>query len=191
MTVPARIQAGDTIAWVEPQALDLVGNAATSAAWTLTTFLRFNAASEAATVTGTARGDGGWDMTIAANITAALDAGTWSWQTRISSGGVTITLGAGTTLVVPSLSYQGTATAYDGRSQAEQDLQAVQAAIRALISKGAKQYTIGNRSYTSQDLAQLIARESQLKAVVARERAAEKVAAGLGDPRSLFVRFGT
>jgi hypothetical protein len=33
-------------------------------------------------------------------------------------------------------------------------------------------------------------RESQLKAIVAREKAAEKVAAGLGDPRSLYVRFG-
>lgn len=33
-------------------------------------------------------------------------------------------------------------------------------------------------------------REAQLKAIVAREKAAEKVAAGLGDPRNLFVRFG-
>ena len=36
---------------------------------------------------------------------------------------------------------------------------------------------------------ELIKRESQLKAIVNRERAAEKVAAGLGDPRSVFVRF--
>ena len=56
--------------------------------------------------------------------------------------------------------------------------------------KGAKQYTIGNRSFTAIDLAQLMEREAQLKAIVARERAAEKVAAGLGDPRNLFVRFG-
>ena len=48
MTVPATIRAGDTVAWVEPAALDLDGNAATSAAWTFTTFLRFNTASEAA-----------------------------------------------------------------------------------------------------------------------------------------------
>jgi hypothetical protein len=32
-------------------------------------------------------------------------------------------------------------------------------------------------------------REAQLKAVVARERAAEKIAAGLGNPGNLFVRF--
>ena len=33
-------------------------------------------------------------------------------------------------------------------------------------------------------------REAQLKAIVARERAAEKVAQGLGNPMSMFVRFG-
>ena len=32
-------------------------------------------------------------------------------------------------------------------------------------------------------------REAQLKAIVAREKAAEKVAAGLGNPGNLFVRF--
>ena len=190
MTVPATIRAGDTVAWVEPAALDLDGNAATSAAWTFTTFLRFNAASEGATVTGTARADGGWDMAITANTSAAFDAGVWSWQSRITSGATVITVGSGTTQVLPGLNYTGTPAAFNGQSQAEQDLAAVQAAIRAIVSKGAKSYTIGTRSFTSNDLGQLMQRESQLKAIVARERAAEKVAAGLGDPRSLFVRFG-
>jgi len=190
MTVPATIRAGDTVAWVEPAALDLDGNAATSAAWTFTTFLRFNAASEGATVTGTARADGGWDMAITANTSAAFDAGVWSWQSRITSGATVITVGSGTTQVLPGLNYTGTPAAFNGQSQAEQDLAAVQAAIRAIVSKGAKSYTIGTRSFTSNDLGQLMQREAQLKAIVARERAAEKVAAGLGDPRSLFVRFG-
>ena len=190
MTVPATIRAGDTVAWVEPAALDLDGNAATSAAWTFTTFLRFNAASEGATVTGTARADGGWDMAITATTSAAFDAGVWSWQSRITSGATVLTVGSGTTQVLPSLSYAGSPGAFNGQSQAEQDLAAVQAAIRAIVSKGAKSYTIGTRSFTSNDLGQLMQREAQLKAIVARERAAEKVAAGLGDPRSLFVRFG-
>jgi len=190
MTVPATIRAGDTVAWVEPAALDLDGNAATSAAWTFTTFLRFNAASEGATVTGTARTDGGWDMAITATTSAAFDVGVWSWQSRITSGATVITVGSGTTLVQPGLNYTGTPAAFNGQSQAEQDLAAVQAAIRSIVSKGAKSYTIGSRKFDAADLAQLMQRESQLKAIVARERAAEKVAAGLGDPRSLFVRFG-
>lgn len=190
MTVPATIRAGDTTTWIVPATVDLSGEPATSATWTLTTFLRFNAASEAATVTGTARVDGGWDNTISASSSGGFDAGVWHWQTRITSGATVITLGTGTTTVLPSLSYQGNAAAFDGRSQAEKDLEEVQAAIRAIVSKGAKQYTIGSRSFTYADLGQLMAREAQLKAIVARERAAEKVAAGLGDPRNLFVRFG-
>ena len=190
MTVPATIRAGTTVGWVEPPAVDLDGNAATSASYTLISYLRTNTASEGATVTGTARADGGWDMAITATTSSAFDAGTWYWETRATSGATVLTVGSGATQVLPGLNYSGTPGAFNGQSQAEQDLVAVQAAIRALVSKGAKQYSIGSRSFTTIDLGQLMEREAQLKAIVARERAAEKVAAGLGDPRSLFVRFG-
>ena len=189
MSIPATFRAGDTVAWVEPAALDLDGNAATSAAWTFTTFLRFNVASEGATVTGTARADGGWNMAIAAGTTAAFDAGIWSWQSRITSGATVITVGSGSSQVLASLSYSSTPGAFDGRSQAQVELDEVRAAIRAIVTKGFKSYTIGSRRFDAADLGQLMQRESQLKAIVAREQAAEKVAAGLGDPRSLFVRF--
>jgi hypothetical protein len=155
----------------------------------LTTYLRFNAASEAATVVGTARSDGGWDSAVTAATTAGFDAGVWRWQSVASSGSTVTTVAAGSLTVERSLAYTGTAAAFDGRSQAEQDLEAVQTAIRLIISGRAKQYTIGNRSFTSQDLSQLMEREAQLKGIVAREKAAEKIAAGLGDPRNLFVRF--
>ena len=42
--------------------------------------------------------------------------------------------GAGSFQALRSLSYTGTPGAFDGRSQAEQDLEAVQAAIRAIVS---------------------------------------------------------
>jgi hypothetical protein len=190
MTVPAAIRAGTTVRWIEPPIVDLDGNAATSASWTLISYLRTNTASEGAAVTGTARTDGGWDMAITATTSSAFDAGAWYWETQATSGATVLTVGSGTTQVLPSLSYAGSPGAFNGQSQAEQDLAAVQAAIRAIVSKGAKSYTIGTRSFTSNDLGQLMQREAQLKAIVARERAAEKVAAGLGDPRSLFVRFG-
>ena len=118
--------------------------------------------------------------------------GSRCWRDLISpeSGATVLSVDAGTTQVLPSLSYTGQPSAFDGESQAEQDLAAVQAAIRSIVSKGAKSYTIGSRKFDAADLGQLMEREAQLKAIVARERAAEKVAAGLGDPRSLFVRFG-
>jgi hypothetical protein len=39
------------------------------------------------------------------------------------------------------------------------------------------------------DLAELLALESRLKAVVARENKAKLIASGLGDPNNLYVRF--
>ena len=188
MTVPAEIVAGTTVTWIEPVA-SVNNSPATSASWTLQVSFRTNTAGEGATAAGSARADGGWDVSLSATTTADWDAGVWYWEKRITSGAVVVVIGSGTTEVLPSLTFTGDPTAFDGRSQAEQDLDAVQAAIRAIISKGAKQYSIGNRSYTANDLNVLMQRESQLKAIVARERAAEKIAQGLGDPRNVFVRF--
>ena len=91
--------------------------------------------------------------------------------------------------MLAALSYSGTPGAYDGRSQAEIDLDAVQAAIRTLISGGAKQYSIGSRSFTKMDLGELMQRESMLKAEIKRAQKADMIANGLGNPHNLFVTF--
>ena len=115
----------------------------------------------------------------------------WYWQALATSGSDKLTLGAGTFAVKASLSYTGTPGAFDGRTQAEKDLEAVQGAIRSIISGGAvQQYSIGSRAITKMRMEDLLALESKLKAEVNRERAAEKVAAGLGNPGTMFVRFG-
>jgi len=188
MQIPATIRAGDTITWRDAAAADALGNAITSGAWTLIYYLRTNAASSGATVTGAAYGYG-WESTLSASTTAGFATGTWYWQAIATRSTEKHTLGAGQLIVLPALSYSGTPGALDGRSQSRQDLEAVQLAIRTLISSGAKAYTIGNRQLTKLDLPSLIERESYLKGLVAREEAAERVANGLGDPRNLFVRF--
>jgi FixJ family two-component response regulator len=68
-------------------------------------------------------------------------------------------------------------------------LESVQSAIRTIVSDKAKAYSIGGRSFTRLDLSELRERESQLKAEVVRERKANMIANGLGNPHSLFVRF--
>lgn len=179
------------MSWVDASTTDTLGNELSSATWLLTYYLRFNAASEGATVVGSARNDGGWDFTVSAATSAGFDAGTWYWQALATSGSDKLTLGAGTLTVKASLSYTGTASAFDGRTQTEKDLDAVQAAIRSIISGGAvQQYSIGSRSVSKMRLEDLLMLESKLKAEVNRERAAEKVAAGLGNPGTMFVRFG-
>ena len=189
MNIPSEIRAGDTIQWRDVEGVDNLGNAVSSSDYTLTYYLRFNAASEGATVVGTAYGTG-WQFSIAAATSVNFDAGTWYWQAVATKTGSTITLGSGQSTVLAALSYSGTPAALDGRSQAQKDLDAVQAAIRTIVAGGvAKEYTIGNRSLKKYDLTDLLELESKLKAEVKREQMADLIANGLGNPHNLFVRF--
>ena len=189
MNIPSEIRAGDTIQWRDVAGVDNLGNEVSSSDYTLTYYLRFNAASEGATVVGTAYGTG-WQFSIAAATSVNFDAGTWYWQAVATKTGSTITLGSGQSTVLAALSYAGTPGALDGRSQAQKDLDAVQAAIRAIVAGGvAKEYTIGNRSLKKYDLTDLLALETKLKADVNREQKAQLIANGLGNPFNLFVRF--
>jgi hypothetical protein len=190
MNIPSTIIAGDSLSWNDGAGVDSAGIALRSPTWTLIYYLRTNTAAEGATVTGATDGAGGWNFTIAAATTTNFDAGAWYWQAKATSGASVITLGTGSLTVKASLAYSATPGAIDGRSQAARDLEAVQAAIRTIIAGGVTQYMIGNRQATKIDLAKLVEREAYLKAIVAREKAAEKLAAGLGDSRNLYVRFG-
>ena len=189
MKIPAQVRAGDTIKWRDDAAADGFGNAITSATWTLTYYLRTNTVSEGATVVGTAFGTG-WEFTVAAGTSAGFDAGQWFWQAIATYSTEKATLGAGQLKVLAALSYSGSPGAIDGRSQAEIDLDAVKAAIRAIVSGGVVQeYRIGTRNLKKYDLVDLIQLESKLKAEVKREQAAQLIANGLGNPHNLFVRF--
>ena len=189
VTIPPLIRAGDTIKWRDDAGVDNLGNEITSATWTLTYYLRTNTASEGATVVGTAYGTG-WEFTITAATSAGFDAGNWYWQALATYSTEKLTLGAGQVEVVAALNYAGTPGAFDGRSQAQKDLDAVQAAIRALVSGGVvREYTIGNRSLKKYEMADLLQLESKLKAEVKREQMAELMANGQGNPHNLFVRF--
>jgi hypothetical protein len=189
VNIPATIRAGDTVKWRDEASVDAFGAAVTSITWTLTYYLRTNTASEGATITGTAYGQG-WELTIAAATSAGFDAGQWYWQAIATAGSEKLTLGAGQLEVLAALNYAGTPGAFDGRSQAQQDLDAVQAAIRAMVSGGAvAEYTIGSRRLKKLPLTELLQLEAKLKSDVKREQAAELAANGLGNPHNLFVRF--
>lgn len=196
MTIPAEIRAGDTVKWVHDPTVDALGQPINFETHDLTYYLRTDANHEGAVVAGTTvsggEDSGGWSFTIAAAVTIGFPAQDWYWQALATdrSDSSKTTIGAGQLLVLPSLAYSGDPARFDGRTQLEIDLDAVQAAIRALITGGAvKQYSIGGRSLTKYELKDLLALESQLKAQVKREQAAQLQANGLGNPHNLFVRF--
>ena len=138
----------------------------------------------------TADQDGtGWKTTMTSVQSATLTAGTYYWQAFVVDGSNNrITLGSGQLKVADDLVAQGTGA--ENRSQIKQDLDAVQAAMRALISGGAVQkYVIANRQVEKMSLADLITLESKLKVEYAREQKAEQIKNGKGNPNNVFVRF--
>lgn len=190
MNFPARITEGDTVKWRDGAGSDTLGNAITSADWTLTYYFRFNRNNHGATAVGTAYGTG-WAFTLSATTTDGFHADdTGYWQAVASKAAEKVTLGSGQFQIDANLAYAGTPAAFDNRSQAQKDLDAVQAAIRAIVSGGAvAEYTIGSRRLKKMEMTDLLQLESKLKAEVKREQAATMVANGLGSPHNLFVRF--
>lgn len=184
MNIPGSLAAGDSCTWQDGAARDNLGNALTSDAWTLRYYLR---GAQTLDLTATANGPG-WTTTITAAQSAALTAGMFYWQASASKGAERITLGSGQITITANLA---TATAvYDGRSESEKALDAINAEISARLSGGtAEEYTIGNRSLKKTPMRELIALQSRYKTIVVRERQAQKIAQGLGNPRAMFIRF--
>jgi hypothetical protein len=190
MRIPAQVRDGDTVVWLDQATVDVFGAPIDASTYQLRYFLRANATGAAETLLGVAD-SGGWRFTwvVSESVTGPR---TYYWQAQAEAigDGAKVTLGNGSLVIEPSLAYVGSAGAYDGRSQAEKDLEAVQGAIRALLAGGStKEYKIGSRSLKRYDIAELLQLEGKLKADVAREKQAEMIANGLGNPRNMFVRF--
>ena len=190
MTFPNEIRVGDYVQWRIPASQDVFGNSISSPDWSVVYYLRTNTGPIGATINSSAFNDG-FQFTIASNVTATFTAGDWFYQAVANkSGAEKQTIYTGQFKVLESLEYSGTAVNYDGRSQVEKDLATIQAAIRNIISGGAiQEYKIGTRTAKKYELSELIQLESRYKAELVREKQAEMIANGLGNPRATFVRF--
>jgi hypothetical protein len=190
MTFPTTIRAGDYIQWRLPASQDVFGNSISSPDWSVIYYLRTNLGPLGATINSSAYNDG-FQFTIASNVTETFAAGDWYYQAVANkSGAEKQTIYTGQFEVLEGLNYSGTPQNYDGRSQLEKDLETIETAIRTLISGGAiKEYKIGNRNAKKYELAELLTLKSQYKVELVREKQAETMANGLGNPRATFVRF--
>lgn len=184
MNVPAIIYAGDTVRWNEPATADY----SSTNSWVATFALRHGTGNDALTVTGASDGGGGWNFTLTAVQTAQLHVNGHWWQIVVTKAAERFTLGTGTLETKANIPAAG--NTYDGRTQAQIDLDAVRAAMRNRITGGeVMEYSIGNRSLKKMPMPDLIALESKLKADVTREARADRIAQGLGGGRSVYVRF--
>jgi len=190
MTFPAEIRAGDLIQWRLAATQDVFANSISSPDWSVIYYLRTNTGPIGATVNSSAFNDG-FQFSIASNVSATFAKGDWYYQAVANkSGAEKQTIATGAFKVLPSLEFSGVANNFDGRSQVEKDLEIIQAAIRNIVSGGVVQeYKIGTRSAKKYELSELIMLESRYKAELVREKQAELIANGLGNPRATFVRF--
>jgi hypothetical protein len=186
MGVPTSIYAGDTVKFNIPATPDYASNQS----WVGTFVLKHDSGNDALSITGVADGSGGWNFTLSTAQTAALTRDPHWFQLYVAKAGERFTLEQGSLTIIGNIGAAG--NHYDGRSQAQIDLEAVQAEMRGRLNggNGAQEYTIGNRSLKKIPMADLISLESKLKADVAREKRAERIAKGLDSGRAVYVRFG-
>ena len=192
MAIPPSITSGVDAVWVDAETVDVFGDAVTSTTHSLVYYFRLNAHAQALTATSIAS-NSGWKTTLSAAATSPVDPSpNWFFQavlTKISDSTVQ-EYSRGQIEIRPSLAYTGTPGAFDGRTQAQKDLDAVKAAIRSIVAGGAvSEYRIGTRNLKRYDLSELLELESRLKSIVAKENKAKLIASGLGDPHNLYVRF--
>lgn len=183
MNIPAQIYAGDTVKWSE----DATEGRSSGDGWTMVCVSKDGAGHDAVTTNGVANASGGWDFTIADEVTALFTVGRHYWQIYVTKNGERYTVDSGSFDVLASVALGG--NTFDGRTQAEKDLEAVKTEIRARATGGMTvEYTIGTRSLKKESISRLLELKSALEADVARERQAKRLSAGIG--RSVFVRFG-
>jgi len=192
MRAPASLTAGDSASWLDLPFGDPLGASVDSSSYALAYSFRGPIASAQVDLTGTASGTG-WQFTLTTVQTAAFNTGAapakWFWSAYASKTGVRLTAGQGTLLVKPNLAGI-TGAVYDGSSPNEQILKAIDTEIAARISGGATvEYTIGTRSLKKEPMAALLELQTRYRTKVARERRAQAIANGLGNPSRLGVRF--
>lgn len=191
MRIPAFITAGDSATWIDYAFNNALGDSIDATAYTLAYSFRGplpTGLDLTGSVTGTA-----WTFTLTTAQSAALNAGAasavWFWQAYATKAGVRLTAGEGQLVVRPNLAGISAVT-FDGRSQAEQVLSTVEAAIAARVNGDFTiEYTIGTRSLKREPMANLIQLRDKYRFIVSRQRKAQMIANGLGNPTRLGVRF--
>lgn len=188
---PSRFTAGDTFQFDVDETCDAYGNRISSLdGWALTFHLRGNVAGASVDLTSTADGAGGWTFAMSnANSLKFAGLKEMFWTAKATKGSDVRTVASGSSQVLKDLGGVS-AVPYDGASQAEKDLLAVQATMRAMVSGGAvAKYSIQGRSVEKMSMTDLLALESKLKVEVSREKQAAASARGERPRNSMFVRF--
>lgn len=178
-TEPAVITAGDSYTW--QQSLDDYP----ASPWTLK-YRLINAAGKI-DITATASGADHL-VTLTPTTTAAYPEGDYTWTKWVEKTGYRITLATGTVTVKPNIA---ALTTLDARSDAAVIVDQLTAAYKTYTaSQGhVAEYEIAGRRMKFRGSAEILDQLNHWKSVLASEKRAERIAAGLGGGNKYLVRF--
>jgi hypothetical protein len=187
LNTPTTLAIGDTLTWRSDNLRGIDPSTGKEVALLpTTTTLTWKFAREGAAFSITSTADGSeFVTTIPSEVSEELTAGDYYYQVFIEINSVSRLYFSGTLKVVAVV-----ADGADNRTTAQKLLDAVNAAIQTILDGGAVQsYSIKGRNLSRMSLAELMSLRDSLKMEVYREKTAESIAQGLGDPRRLYVRF--
>jgi hypothetical protein len=177
---PEQIVAGDTLRFSRG---DLAGDYPADQGWTLT----YEARNAGGTVAFAAAASGSsFAVSVAASTTTAWLPGDYLLGGYVSKGAERYEVYRGFLRILPNLAAAGAA---DRRSHAQKVLDAIEAVIEKRATRDQESYEVEGRKLTRTPLADLIRLRQLYRAEVARERSAERLAAGLPGRNRLLVRF--
>jgi hypothetical protein len=182
-TEPTSIVVGDTLTWTR----SLADYPATT--WTLK-YRFINAAGKIDITAGASGTD--YLVAVTAAVSAAYVAGDYTWTAwaEKGSGGSAerVTVGSGTITVKSNIA---ALTTLDGRTQAAKIVDQLMAAYIAYTASNGNvaEYEIAGRRMKYRSAAEILEQINHWKAIVAAEKRAERIAAGLGGGNKVLVRF--
>ncbi len=185
--IPAQIEQGDSVTWIDEPFLDAEGSSYDATGYTLTYTLA--GATAPLSVSGTAQGTG-WLVALTTAQTAALTPGTYWWQAVLTATSFQRTVARGELSVIANLASQS--SGYSGLSAAEQNLASWKAALAALSGVSGppvELYRIGDREMRYRNIPEVRAAIAYWQAEVINEQTQNSIAQNQGNPRKLYARF--
>ncbi len=178
-TEPDSITAGDSFTWQRTLADYPAGT------WTLK-YRLINAAGKI-DITATASGTDHL-VSVAPATSAVYTAGTYTWTAWVEKTGYRITIGGGTMEVKPNIAEL---TTLDARTDAAVIVDQLMAAYKSYTASNGhvSEYEIAGRRMKFRGSAEILDQLNHWKAILASEKRAERIAAGLGGGNKFLVRL--
>jgi len=155
-------------------------------AWVLKFRLVPRGAGTAIDVTCTASGTGHL-AAATATATAAWGPGTYSWASWVEQGATSISIDSGVTVLLPNP--RTAASSLDVRTDDEIALDNIRATLRGTANDNTLSYEIAGRKLQHYAIADLLLLEAKFATAVQNALAKANRAAGLADPRKVYVRL--